>query len=314
MSCRRRIVRVAVLTLVAGLTTSGSAVAAEVEGFTAAPIVSADRYHALGSHEYVMRFVARYPSESALIKRVVLPIERRPDTAPGPVDVRVGYWSDDDVDYWVSQWMGSGQVPESAIPEALGPGYGGGTVSVPIANSIPPGDGAVMTIVVSNVGGNPGDLVLGAADPADSYWNVAKSRAVGGQWSPLSGVFGLRYFVGDADAWPFDGFYAPVNPEPTVNVVNAGAAVPFKFSLGEDRGLAILAATPASQLVSCDGSAASDVLEETVAASQSGLSYDLLANRYQYVWKTEKEMAGTCRRFLLRLADGTTHSALFRMR
>jgi hypothetical protein len=30
------------------------------------------------------------------------------------------------------------------------------------------------------------------------------------------------------------------------------------------------------------------------------------------VWKTSKAWAGTCRKFVLTLADGTVHSALFR--
>ncbi len=115
-------------------------------------------------------------------------------------------------------------------------------------------------------------------------------------------------------AWPFGGFYAPVNAAPTVNVVQAGAAVPLKFSLGGDRGLGVLDGAPAVRTVSCDSGAESDVLEETAAESRSGLSYDAGADRYLYVWKTAKEWAGTCRRFDLRLADGSVHSAVFRMR
>ena len=40
-------------------------------------------------------------------------------------------------------------------------------------------------------------------------------------------------------AWPWEGFFAPVDPMPVVNTVKAGQAIPMKFSLGGDRGLAI---------------------------------------------------------------------------
>lgn len=66
--------------------------------------------------------------------------------------------------------------------------------------------------------------------------------------------------------------------------------------------------------VSCATGAAADVLEETAAESRSGLTYDAAGGRYHYVWKTAKEWAGTRRRFDLRLADGSVHSAVFRMR
>jgi hypothetical protein len=50
----------------------------------------------------------------------------------------------------------------------------------------------------------------------------------------------------------FSGFYQPVDNAPTVNKVNAGRAIPVKFSLGGDRGLGVLAAgSPNSIGVSC---------------------------------------------------------------
>ena len=35
----------------------------------------------------------------------------------------------------------------------------------------------------------------------------------------------------------FEGFYPPVEPRPTLNIVKAGSSVPLKFSLGGDKGL-----------------------------------------------------------------------------
>ncbi|MCA1676144.1 MAG: HYR domain-containing protein, partial [Actinobacteria bacterium] len=90
----------------------------------------------------------------------------------------------------------------------------------------------------------------------------------------------------------FDGFFAPVSNPPTRNRINAGRAVPIKFSLGGDRGLDVLAAGwPRSGATSCSASAPIDVVEETATPGQSTLSYDAATKTYTYVWKTEKRWA-----------------------
>lgn len=113
---------------------------------------------------------------------------------------------------------------------------------------------------------------------------------------------------------PFGGFYAPVNAQPTLNAMNAGRAVPVKFSLSGDRGLSIMAAGyPKSQQIDC-GAATVDGIEETVPAGGSSLSYDAVTDRYSYVWKTDASWAGTCRQLVVKLIDGTSHRASFRFR
>ena len=95
--------------------------------------------------------------------------------------------------------------------------------------------------------------------------------------------------------------------------MKAGAAVPIKFNLGGDQGLAIfLAGSPKSQAVACTTGIPSDTVEETVSAGGSSLTYDALSQRYTYVWKTDKTWATTCRQFTLGLKDGSTRTALFR--
>src|SRR5215813_13770092 len=72
--------------------------------------------------------------------------------------------------------------------------------------------------------------------------------------------------------FPFQGFFAPVQNPPMVNTVKAGQAIPVKFSLGGDWGLAIFTAgSPASQPVSCTSLSSSNLSEETVSAGGSGL-------------------------------------------
>lgn len=112
----------------------------------------------------------------------------------------------------------------------------------------------------------------------------------------------------------FTGFFSPVANVPTINQVNAGRAVPVKFSLAGNQGLGIMAAgSPTSAQVSCSTSAVIDV-EGTVTAGGSSLSYDASSDRYNYVWKTEGSWAGQCRVLNVTLIDGTTHTAYFKFK
>jgi uncharacterized membrane protein len=113
-------------------------------------------------------------------------------------------------------------------------------------------------------------------------------------------------------SFAFSGFFQPVDNRPTRNITKAGSAVPIKFALGGNQGLGILAAGyPVSQAISCDTGAPSDTLEETSTAGASGLTYDAASGRYTYVWKTQKTWSGTCKRFVLKLIDGSEHTADF---
>ena len=109
----------------------------------------------------------------------------------------------------------------------------------------------------------------------------------------------------------FAGFFAPVD-NLLRNTVKAGAAVPVKFSLGGDQGLSIFASGyPTSQAIGCDTGVGSDLIEETVTAGASGLSYDAGSDLYTYVWKTNKAWAKTCRRLVIRLSSELQQTADF---
>jgi len=113
--------------------------------------------------------------------------------------------------------------------------------------------------------------------------------------------------------YDFSGFFQPVNNPPTLNSVKAGQAVPVKFSLSGDQGLAIFAPSyPKSQEVPCSSTAPVDGIEETVSAGGSSLSYDASSDRYTYVWKTDKAWAGSCRQLVLEFDDGQRQRATFR--
>jgi len=115
--------------------------------------------------------------------------------------------------------------------------------------------------------------------------------------------------------YDFTGFFSPVNNTPTLNMVNAGRAIPVKFSLSGNKGLSIFTVnSPQSGLIACDASAPVTDLTDTVNAGGSSLSYDAGSDQYNYVWKTDSSWAGTCRQLVVTLNDGSVHVANFKFR
>lgn len=111
--------------------------------------------------------------------------------------------------------------------------------------------------------------------------------------------------------YAFGGFLAPVGAAPAVNVAKAGSAIPVKFSLGADYGLAIFnPGYPKFTSTTC-GTGTQAPVESTVADTRSGLTYDAANGVYTYVWKTDKSLAGRCGTLDLGLADGSSASAKF---
>ena len=113
----------------------------------------------------------------------------------------------------------------------------------------------------------------------------------------------------------FAGFFQPVDNLPVVNVVQAGRAIPVKFSLSGFKGLGIFAAgSPSSGPIACNSSDPASDLTETVTAGGSSLTYDSATDTYNYVWKTDPSWAGTCRQLVVELNDGSIHRANFRFK
>lgn len=113
----------------------------------------------------------------------------------------------------------------------------------------------------------------------------------------------------------FTGFFQPVDNLPTLNIVQAGRAIPVKFSLSGNKGLGIFAAgSPSSGPIACNSSDPATLLEETVTAGGSSLAYDPTSDRYIYVWKTDPSWAGTCRQLVVELNDGSIYRANFKFK
>jgi hypothetical protein len=161
------------------------------------------------------------------------------------------------------------------------------------------GVATAASLIIS--GGNPdgtGTFTAACSGAVDNAGNAA---------GPVSATYTVtKTFV-------FSGFFQPVDNAPTLNVVNAGRGIPVKFSLNGYQGMNIFAAGyPVSQKIACSTSAPLDVVEQTVTAGTSGLTYDPATDTYTYVWKTDKSWANTCRQLVVRLSDGTDRIALFK--
>ena len=157
---------------------------------------------------------------------------------------------------------------------------------------------------------NPGNLrllhgVAGVWTDVTTSLDQA-SHVICGTTTSLS-PFSLAEFHYD-----FTGFFQPVDNGNVLNVAKAGSSIPVKFSLGGNLGLDILTTnSPTTGVISCGSIPTIDPIEE-VTTTTTGLHYD--NNQYVYVWKTNKAWAGTCRKFMLNLKDGTQHIALFQFK
>jgi len=133
--------------------------------------------------------------------------------------------------------------------------------------------------------------------------NTVTCRATDGAGNTGEGTFKVLV------KYNFGGFLRPIDNLPTTNLVQAGQAIPVKFSLGGNQGLSIFATGyPRVVTMSCATNAVQDLVEETVTAGSSSLQYDAGNTQYIYVWKTDKSWSGTCRQLQLKFADGTTQA------
>jgi hypothetical protein len=111
-------------------------------------------------------------------------------------------------------------------------------------------------------------------------------------------------------ALKFRGFFRPVHNLPSVNRVKAGRVIPVQFAVEGAGGSPVLQGSPTSAAVACDVAAP----EKSLGGSGSGKDLRLLRgeNRYTYSWRTTTAWAGSCRKLVVTLVDGSKHEALFR--
>ena len=145
----------------------------------------------------------------------------------------------------------------------------------------------------------------GSVFPVGTTTVTATATDAAGNHSECTFTITVRYI--------FDGFFSPVSNQPTLNAVNAGKAVPVKFTLSGDKGLNIFAANnPYSVSLNCNTSDPGVDVTETLTAGGSSLTFS--GGLYNYIWKTEASWAGTCRQLVITLNDGSVHTANFKFK
>ncbi len=195
------------------------------------------------------------------------------------------------------------------VPAVLGASYtvtatGGGSGNPVVFTSLTP-----TTCTVGSSSDGVGTVTLRAVGTC----TIAADQAGSAGWLPAPRVTQSVAVVYDFGSSTGGGFGEPVSST-TLNKVRAGQAVPIKFDLGGDQGLGVIASGyPQSIAVACpNGSEPVNVLPVvTETPGSSTLSYDARTGLYGYVWKTDRAWAGTCREFVLKLADGMVHTARF---
>jgi hypothetical protein len=110
----------------------------------------------------------------------------------------------------------------------------------------------------------------------------------------------------------FRGFYLPVRNMPVQNKVTSGRGVPVKFSVVGHLGQNVVAGTPTSVQVPCVQGVPEQLVEQTLDLRGSRLEISRGLGEYRYDWKTSASWAGSCRKLVVTLIDGSTHEALFR--
>jgi hypothetical protein len=112
-------------------------------------------------------------------------------------------------------------------------------------------------------------------------------------------------------AYDFDGFFRPVRNLPNTTKWKAGVPVPIRFSLNGYRG-ARPEADGFPRSARCDGGDTEQVVARSSQAKRKpAFEYLRRSDSYVLLWKTDKKWAGSCRDFVLKLDDGSVHTARF---
>ena len=113
--------------------------------------------------------------------------------------------------------------------------------------------------------------------------------------------------------YDFEGFLWPVRNRPHANRWVAGVPVPIRFELGGDQGLDVVEdGWPQVAEIPCGS-------QEEPASGEPArhprwyreLVFRKRRARYVFLWRTQRDWAGSCRQFMLRLDDGTVRRADF---
>lgn len=173
------------------------------------------------------------------------------------------------------------------------------TISTPADGAVYQLGAGVSAVYSCDDGGAGVASCAGPAGPLDTTTvgyhelTITTADAVGNRAS-----FAVGYWV----RYDWAGFFGP-----SLVHANAGRAIPIEFALGGGFGSSVLTdGFPRSVTIACDSQEIPTGGDPTRAVG-GGLRYEPGSGRYMYIWKTDPAWAGTCRAFIVRLDDGSTH-------
>jgi hypothetical protein len=116
-------------------------------------------------------------------------------------------------------------------------------------------------------------------------------------------------------AWTLKGFYAPVDMGGVWNTVKGGSTVPLKFEVfsgsNELTSTSAITSFTAAKVTCSTGT--EDVVENFTTTGATTLRYDSTGGQFIQNWQTPKS-AGACYKVTMTSADGSSISALFKLK
>jgi hypothetical protein len=116
-------------------------------------------------------------------------------------------------------------------------------------------------------------------------------------------------------AWTLKGFYQPVDMSGVLNTVKNGSTVPLKFEVfagsTELTDVGMIKSFTQTKVTCSTG--AEDAIEEIVSTGGTSLRYDTTGGQFIQNWKTPTG-AGNCYKVTMTTQDGSTLSALFKLK
>ena len=152
------------------------------------------------------------------------------------------------------------------------------------------------------------DVSGGGASPGDHTWTITAVDNAGN-----TSTKSIDYKV---KPHATKGFYSPVDKD-VYNTVKAGSSVPLKFNVfggatGNELTSTSVVKSFTANAVNCQTSVGSDEVEVTTTGGTS-LRYDTTGKQFIQNWQTPKT-AGACLKTNINLVDGSTISALFKLK
>ncbi|MEA2622084.1 MAG: protocadherin Fat 4, partial [Chloroflexota bacterium] len=101
-------------------------------------------------------------------------------------------------------------------------------------------------------------------------------------------------------------FIPPILHLPATNPAVAGSVVDVGFHMGASAGAHVIRSnTPRSARVNCGSGALMGPWERTLPHGSAGLTRNPSTHDYHYAWQTDAGWTGTCRRFEMKMRDGS---------